>query len=325
MRLLAFIFLILSFQSFGVDNSQICALPDKISETADAISAATSMLSRDSFAIDCPIVAPYPDKFPGVSNIHQLKNQVEAKFRSLGINIRWDQSRLLGLRRAYSHGAGRWKPFLNTPADIARLKRVANIMYASLSLYPREVFSKVGLRSVYIAKDLEVGDQMRKAMPAPETGALLYADNGLYPCDVGMEERIHHEFFHYMEGRVHGNMRANLGDWSALNPEYFEYGNGGASVYNCAHGFRNNGHVRNGFVSRYALSAPEEDRAETYAWMMTRGFSSQMQTFIETDPVLGKKRDLIQNFVRENMSQGMNAEFFQEFRSDFEAPRISPK
>jgi hypothetical protein len=202
--------------------------------------------------------------------------------------------------------------FRDTPEDLIRLKRLANITLPALRLYPREFFTRVGLKYIVLTKDLRVANQLRKAMPEPSTGSLHYSDNNDLNCEAGMESRVHHEFYHFIEGKIKGNMYFADPAWARMNARNFRYGSGGATAYG-PNGFQNLGHPGNGFISAYARYGLEEDKAEVFAWMMTRGFAERTTAWEQADPVLARKMNYIRNFIR-GLNPSMDARYFARLR-----------
>ncbi len=290
------------FSAWAQEDSLVCTVMPvtELSDLASEITNITNKVLYDSLAEECPKRPPYPDQFSGINNLHDLKMEIEIKFRALGINPRWGDHL----------GAGTWERFRNNPEDRARLKRLANITYSALSQYPRNFLRNMNFRRVYFAKNLQVIGQMRKAMPAPESNALIYADNNDLQCEPGMELRVHHEFYHFLEGKKNGDMHFNDPSWAAMNDSKHQYSSNAAQTYSCAGGFHNTGHSQPGFVSRYATTAIEEDKAEVFAWMMTKGYGSRVQNWTLNDPILKNKVDYLQRFFN-TQDNRMNADFFQ--------------
>jgi hypothetical protein len=73
--------------------------------------------------------------------------------------------------------------------------------------------------------------------------------------------------------------------WLALNPDGFRYGRGGRSMRAPSAG----AFTRDvpGFVTRYATSALEEDKAELFAFMLTE--PAAVASLAESDAVLARK------------------------------------
>lgn len=76
-------------------------------------------------------------------------------------------------------------------------------------------------------------------------------------ADFTVDDIVHHEVFHLLE---HAQMRAEMFDdpeWRVHNPLGFEYADGNQAEPR-----------RAGFVNAYAMSAPTEDKASVYEYLM---------------------------------------------------------
>jgi len=170
------------------------------------------------------------------------------------------------------------------PASDPDLQNFLPMLTSEWSKYPSGFASKTKLTHIYLVKSLAVSGQFRSAMPDPQwTDALYYdvgssyvtAQNGSY-----MRRVIHHEFEHYFEFTLYNSFYRYDANWNACNPTTFSYGNGGASFYSNPT-FSNTVHPDLGFVTGYAESGSEEDRAELFAWTMTN--SSLVTDWAKTD------------------------------------------
>ena len=170
-----------------------------------------------------------------------------------------------------------------TPAD-TDLQKFLPMLTSEWSKYPSGFAAKVKLNHIYLVKDLAVSGQARAAMPDPRTTDALYydVDSGYVTSQDGnyMRRVIHHEFDHYFEYTLYGSFYRTDAVWGACNPTTFSYGNGGASAYSDPE-FANTVHPDSGFVTGYAESGPEEDRAELFAWRMTN--PAEVNTWAKTD------------------------------------------
>ena len=177
--------------------------------------------------------------------------------------------------------------FADSPEDRARLRHLLDVVVPTLQRLPRSLLPSYRVRRVVLVKDLIVSGQYRLAMPAPERDEVLLADNGTSLCDAGMALRVLHELHHVFEFRDAGAYDRPDTAWRMLHPPAFRYGQGGASAYG-GH-FVNRGHPSAGFVSAYAQFAQEEDKAETFAWMLTPGYEARVQAWTQDDPELAAK------------------------------------
>lgn len=234
----------------------------------------------DSLAAECPtgqVQAPRP-----LSSLAQLQHEASERLSRLGLVPRW---RLDG--PALAHASA--QAFVDTVDDRERLARLLAAVLPALEQYSADWLQAQRLRDIVLLKDLKVAGQARVAMPAPEQDALVYADNGALLCAAGMQLRVHHEFYHFIEYRRFGDFYYRDPAWLALNPPALRYGAGGASAYR--RDFQNLGHPQPGAVSAYALYGPEEDKAEVFAWLQTPGYAERLDGFAAQDLSLAAKRD----------------------------------
>ncbi len=127
-----------------------------------------------------------------------------------------------------------------------------------------------------------------------------------------MEERVHHELFHFIEAVVNKNMFYKDPNWLKLNPPSFKYDTNPIKAY-LSPNFQNVGHPQAGFVSAYSLDSIYEDKAEVFAWMMTWGYSERLEYWAKYDPVLKIKKEYILKSFKVDLETTMNEEFFTKF------------
>ena len=263
--------------------------------------------SQDSMAAECPFPTRYTRVGHGALTLAELQSMAQARLGRLGLEAAWS--------------APEARAFEDLPEDRERLSALLSVVLPAYERYPRELFARVGLRRLELVQDLRVAGQLRRAMPAVQRDAVAYADIGDPPgaaiCEAGIEARIHHELYHLIEARLFGDYYHRDPRWLALNPAGVTYGNGGASAYGGV--FHNLGHPRPGFVSRYALYGPEEDKAEVFGWMMTPGYAARVMQWSRDDPALNAKREFMLALMQ-TLSQGRMAPAYLDALAHREAP-----
>ena len=101
-----------------------------------------------------------------------------------------------------------------------------------------------------------------------------------------MRRTYHHELRHLIEYNLYGSYAPKDANWESCNASSFRYGNGGSEMYNDA-AFAHKIHPQSGFVTGYATSGIEEDKAEIYAAYMTD--PQALQNLAATDDLLSCK------------------------------------
>jgi len=174
------------------------------------------------------------------------------------------------------------------PADEGVLAAATVLVVDELTLLPRSFLERAGLRRVVLCADLR---EERRPIPSlPNYRNTLLLDAG---GSTGyMRRLVHHEVFHFADLADDGIVRGDPA-YAALNPPGFEYGSGGRSMRQRSSAAF--GEAPAGFVSRYATSAVEEDKAEVFAFLMTR--PEAMAELGRRNPVVAAKAAYIRALV----------------------------
>ncbi len=238
---------------------------------------------NDSLAAECPHEVRYLPFGRESDALASLQQQAERRLAARGLQVRWH--------------APEGYAFTEHPNDRARLRELLAIVIPAYERYPPTLLRHLGLTHLEFVHGLTVAGQLRRAMPAAERNSLVYADVGGPPaCPAGVELRAHHELYHFIDHRLFGHYYPRDPAWLALNPAGAPYGAGGASAY--GKNFQNLGHPQAGFVSRYALYGPEEDKAELFGWLLTPGYRERVLTWSAHDPALDAKRRFMEALLQ---------------------------
>lgn len=180
-------------------------------------------------------------------------------------------------------------------SDLGALKAYGAMLVDEWAKYPPAFVAASGLRTIKLVKGLAVAGVAKTAAPTPFDAAMIYdvtAGTDDYARSV-----LHHEFDHYFTFQKFGTYAPADQAWLALNPPGFHYGGGGTSCYVAPSSCPSGPHVVAGFVSGYATSAIEEDKAETFAYLMDDAEYHQVQTWVKTDAVLAAKVSAYEEFL----------------------------
>lgn len=150
-------------------------------------------------------------------------------------------------------------------ASLSDLERYAPTLAGEFLIYPPSLVRRSRLARIVLCRDLSFAGQARAALPDYEHDT-LYLDvvsgnyNNAYQRSV-----IHHEFFHIIDYRDDGEVYSDL-QWAKLNPGTFRYGTGGVNMQE--NRLSSLPTELPGFLTTYATSGVEEDKAELFAHMM---------------------------------------------------------
>lgn len=198
----------------------------------------------------------------------------------------------------------RWGPIEGAAAAAPDLQRYERLFCEEFSLYPPTLIQKTKLRRVVVCTQLMFSGQRRYAVPDFEHDT-YYLDVGTgIPSSRYLRHVIHHDFFHIVDVRDDGLLYEDE-RWRILNPDDFQYGKGGAAALdNSATGILTNKYP--GFLTHYATTGVEEDKAEVFSHLIVNGDLVSKRT--EDDPVLKEKVEFI---------KALTARFCEEVNSDF--------
>ena len=189
------------------------------------------------------------------------------------------------------------------PEDVA--KKEAKRFFAALDQLPANFIKRSGLKYVTFLKNLTLNN-----VPA---GGVARGDS-IYLVVGFSDKTVYHELFHIFDPRPKDRK------WTRLNDKKFVYT--GSDFYSekvssvkrkrKAQNLQE-GTFNDDFASRYAMSNEKEDRAETFAFMV-----SEKQMFLTRtakSTVLRKKMEFIVRLTSKNNLLGSN--FWQEiFKKD---------
>lgn len=151
------------------------------------------------------------------------------------------------------------------PVDPEALEAYAVLLDREWRRYPRTLMVRTKLGRIVIGSRVKVKGQPRAAVPDFGPGwywldAAAAAQNPSYGKHV-----LHHDFYHLIDEHDSPDGRRDVA-WAALNPPGTKYGTGGWNMQT-----RNVGMLRDdlpGFLTQYATSAVEEDKAEIFGHLL---------------------------------------------------------
>jgi hypothetical protein len=166
------------------------------------------------------------------------------------------------------------------PASEVELTRAALVLEQELARYPRRFLEQSRLRRVVLTRSLSEGGAPIPSLPNLEGGLVLDTDAE----EAFLRRLIHHEVFHFTDYAGDDQLKRDPA-WQKLNDRWFVYGSGGRFAR--APGSARLTDELPGFVSKYATSALEEDKAETFAFLMAAPV--RLQAIAARDAVLRAK------------------------------------
>lgn len=147
------------------------------------------------------------------------------------------------------------------PPRAPHLATAKKALARELGRYPSGFLKKARLRRVVFCEDLEENGRPIPSLPNYEATLLVDVD----ASETFLSRLVHHEVFHFVDYADDGIVVRDPA-WEALNRADFRYEGGGRVVRDPEATLPVG---PEGFVTRYATAALEEDKAEIFAWLMT--------------------------------------------------------
>ncbi len=171
-------------------------------------------------------------------------------------------------------------PVHGRPPSAEQLARGSAVVSRELGRYPTAFLRGVRLAGVVLTDGLAENEMPVPSLP--NVGGLLLID--VSSAESDLVRSLHHELYHFFDLADDGHVSPDPG-WSALNPTTFAYGSGGRTLRG-AWAARPADDLP-GFVSAYATSGVEEDKADTFAFAVAR--AAYLRERVASDAVLRAK------------------------------------
>jgi hypothetical protein len=186
---------------------------------------------------------------------------------------------LLAATRSFSLPLGNG-PVAGNPPNAKGRDMAAAILAAELARYPREFLERSRFRRVLLCEGLSEDAHVIPSLPNFQQTLLLDVD----ASPDFLRRLVHHEVFHFADYAADDQVKSDP-EWTRLNDAFFLYGSGGRFLRDPRSS--SPASAPPGFVTLYATSALEEDKAETFAFLMVA--PGLMAERAKTDPVLARK------------------------------------
>ena len=211
-----------------------------------------------------------------------------------------------------------------TDGDVENFRKMAALMLQEWAKYPPEWTKATDLRYINLIKQYEYlyngAGQARAAAPHNYLQTMLY-DIGYVYDEAYMREVIHHEYDHYFEASHYSDVYHQDVEWASFNPQGFSYGGGGGTCYQPGNSCLTGEHPMDGFVTGYATSGMEEDKAELYAYMFTKEGNDKLQVWLKNDATLAKKYTYYKALIQSVVPQ-MDDDYFVKIHTGEDQPQV---
>ncbi len=191
-----------------------------------------------------------------------------------------------------------------SPQEYDLLNNYLALFEEEINKYPAEFFQRRQVRAVLLATHVFSRDIPAQGIYSADARVMIFDISRFSHNKALTRHSIHHELFHMMAFQTPGYV-INDYAWVAMNTPGFNYGphNG---VPGAANPVNPQAPSKLGFVTDYAMSSVEEDKAEVFACLMQQQHRTLITRWAEVDEVLRKKIQTIKEFIAEDFPE-MNA------------------
>lgn len=145
-------------------------------------------------------------------------------------------------------------------AHTSDVERAVSVLAEELGHHPRTFITKARLSRVLLCRGLREAEKSIPSLPNYQRSLLLDVEQ----APDFLRRLIHHELFHFADYAEDDQVR-NDPEWQALGEQGFVYGSGGRFQRDPRSSLPAGAPA--GFVTPYATSALEEDKAETFSFL----------------------------------------------------------
>ena len=200
--------------------------------------------------------------------------------------------------------------------DLPLAKKIISTFADEYAKYPIEWMRYASSPEAFVfAKQVKIGDDSAGGV----TSVSIIYDIGQFQdvstpiqqeyADAYLKQLIHHEIAHWIDQQSFGVDNPYDRDWIKLN-------SGGIDSYNAGYDLSNENnyadHPALGFISGYALTNWEEDKAEVYSYLFTEEGTRKLNQYSLKDPVLKKKINYWKDFIKKKVP-GMDDSYFKKY------------
>lgn len=196
-----------------------------------------------------------------------------------------------------------------SPSDYPRLLDYLRLFEEEIGKYPQSFFQNRNLRQVFFVKRLFFEERPVEGLYEDSQDLMLFDFLRSQGNPRKQRHNIHHEFYHMI---AVGHPALSDIPWEELNTAHFQYGKQAAQ----SRPEKESNHFapsQPGFISEYALSSAEEDKAEVYACLFIESQRNLMYRWMQKDEILSRKVAAMKRFIYQYCPQ-MDEVYWEHLR-----------
>jgi hypothetical protein len=196
--------------------------------------------------------------------------------------------------------------------DVPVLLDYLKLFAEEIAKYPQRFFSNRDIRAIGFVKKFFFAGKPVEGLYESRHKIMLFNFNRNRHHPVPQRHNIHHEIYHMMALQIPDYKVNYDAVWMSYNVTGFVYGveqPAGKNVLNPM------APAIPGFISVYAMTSIEEDKAEIFAGLMMESQHRLMQRWSQKDEYLRKKMEYMKSFVQ-TYCPAMDAGYWQKLLAE---------
>ena len=195
------------------------------------------------------------------------------------------------------------------PEDYSKLYRFLQLFEEEIQRYPESFFKKNRISTIALVKKHFFDKRPIEGLYDTGYNRIFLDFSRNYDNPVLQRHNIHHEIYHMIGYQVDHALDHRDPSWEMLNVKGFAYGDiHKKKVLLNQYNYLASGMP--GFVTEYAMTSPEEDKAEIFACLMIRAQHKLVNKWVAKDKILKNKISVLKDFIQ-RFCPDMNEEFWK--------------
>lgn len=182
-----------------------------------------------------------------------------------------------------------------SPQEMRELDQYLILFDEEIGKYPPEFFKEREVRAIGMVTHLFFRKKIAQGVYSPQGRFMLFDFTRFSDNKALQRHSIHHEIYHMMALQT-PSYKMEDEYWAKLNQEGFIYGDK-KNLFKKMNPYNPQAPAVLGFVTDYAMTSVEEDKAEVFACLMQANHRRLITEWAKKDQILQKKINLIKAFV----------------------------
>lgn len=220
-----------------------------------------------------------------LENIDIIEQNTNLDINRMNLAISNTLEEQYGVDIYYGEGVNAASVNATVITDKSEIFSMLRAITRALTKYPDDIIREIESKGYMVS--IHLVDKFTNNIEALANRNSIGHFNIYISDSIEIERAFHHEFYHILDYYIKLETAERYAMWNKYNPRGFKYSN---NVNSLTTKYVYNGQSGAHFVTAYAKYSEKEDRAETFAEMMT---ANKMEKFFDEGENIKSKMNLI--------------------------------